>query len=315
MYPRLVADIGGTNARFALATDDTVLQDRKTLPTEQFRSIEQAIAHYLDGLDAHPRGACLAIACPVAGEQVQMTNHHWHFSISALEERFGWERLAVINDFRAIALSLPHLERDQYLTLGGGHPGRDGPLCVLGPGTGLGVALAIPHVGDWLTVPTEGGHASVAPTTKVELAIFEYWLERGLSLSRENLVSGPGLYRLYAAHCALKKKPLQAEDAAGVSELAKRGDAPAGYALEMFFALLGSICGDQALATGARGGVFLAGGMLPRMKEPLLASNFRDRFEDKPPMSHYLRPIATALITEPDPGLVGAAHYPLGTCG
>lgn len=312
MYPRLVADIGATNARFALAEGADMLAYRRTVPTRNHDSIVGAIEHYLADLPVEPVAACLAIASPMSGDCVQMTNHHWRFSVSALRSRFAWEALEVVNDSQAIALSLPYLDGSRYQSIGEDRPQPRAPCCVLGPGTGLGVALLVPHEGRWIPVATEGGHASLGPATEREFAVFDYWLSRGLSLSRENFLSGPGIFRLYQALCALNAEPLRADEAPGVHRLATEyDDHTASESLAMFFALLGSACGDQALATGARGGVYLAGGILPRMEKRLMLSDFRRRFEDKPPMTDYMKAITTRLIIGDEPGLTGAAHWPL----
>lgn len=313
-YPRLVADIGGTHTRFAISDGDAGLRHRQTLRTSDHAGLGDAIEHYLASIDpVVPVTACIAIAGPVEDGRVTMTNHNWTFSIAGLQRRFGWRALQVVNDFAAVAMALPHLRSDQTLCIGGGRPQPGMPLGVLGPGTGFGAAQLIPYQGHWIPVSTEGGHVLLAAGNETELAIFEYWLKRDLFLSRENLLSGPGIFRLYEACCAINGQARQARDAVEVSDLAiQQGDALARQTLDIFFGLLGSACGDQALATGAHGGIYLAGGILPKMSDQLIGSDFRRRFEDKGPMSHYVQDIQTHLIIAPDPGLLGAAHYPLG---
>lgn len=313
-YPRLVADIGGTHTRFAISDGDAGLRHRQTLRSPDHARLEDAIEHYLAAIDPLvPVSACIAIAGPIEDGRVTMTNHSWTFSVADLQRRFGWNALRVVNDFAAVAMALPHLRSDQTLRIGGGRPQADMPLGVLGPGTGFGAAQLIPCQEHWIPVSTEGGHVLLAAGNETELAIFEYWLKRHLFLSRENLLSGPGIFRLYEACCAIHGETPRARDAVEVTDLAiHQGDALAGQTLEAFFGLLGSACGDQALATGARGGIYLAGGILPKMSEALIGSDFRRRFEDKGPMSHYVREIQTHLIIASDPGLIGAAHCPLG---
>lgn len=315
--PRLIADIGGTHSRFAISTQPRCWEHFATLPTASFATLTDAIEHYLAAIPGvQVDVACLAIAAPVEGDQVIMTNGHWAFSVRELQQHFHWAALRVINDFTAVALSLPALQPEQLVAIGTPTAHRtevaDLPLCVLGPGTGFGAAQLIPAAADWIPVSTEAGHVLISASNPMEIAVLEYWMQRDLYPSRENLLSGPGIFRLYQACCAIHDAPQQATDEVEVTQLAMtHRDAIATRTLAMYFGLLGSSCGDQALATGSRGGLYLAGGILPHLAEALCASSFRQRFEQKGPMSHYVQAIPTRLIITENPGLIGATRCAL----
>lgn len=307
---RLVADIGGTNARFSIWQDGQ-LSATSTLCTADFASLEEAIEHYLQGVSVQPGYGCLAIAGPTDRKVFQLTNSHWRFSAATVRERFGWRALRVINDFEALAFALPALADQDSLPIGGGETNAALPSVVVGPGTGFGVALSIPEGTRSISIATEGGHAGLAPGNPLELDIFRYWMDKGLPLCRESFLSGIGIYRIYDALCALSDVPVQADSGEAVSALATAADPTAAQAIDIFCALLGSACGDQALACGSRGGVFLAGGILPKIQQRLLNSEFRARFEAKGAMRDYVAAISTRLITIDNPGLIGAAHCPM----
>jgi glucokinase len=308
---RLVADLGGTHCRLALADNTGALTQVQTFIAAHYSTVEDAITVYLGDKDARVKNACLAVAGPTQAHTMTMTNLSWRTTAQQLNKRFGFEQSAFINDFEAIALSIPALAADELLDIGLSSIDLRSPIAVLGPGTGLGVAQLIPCGHHFMAIATEGGHTSLQAHTSTEQAIFNYWQAQGLALSRESFLSGPGLYRLYAAICSLEKSECGADEGGAVSQLAAQGDALATAAIDVFFSLLGSAAGDQALACGARGGVVLAGGILPKMRNALLNSPFRERFEAKPPMQDYLKRIPSCLIVHENPGLFGASLYPL----
>ncbi len=309
-YPRLCADIGGTNARFAIcAAADAQPEQIQTLICSDYDSIETAIAHYLKQTDASIDSACLAVACSIDDGVLAMTNNHWRLDRAALKSRFALRSVRLVNDFESIALALPHLTGNDLVQIGGGTAKAGEPLTVLGPGTGLGSAQLHFNNGLYTAQSSEGGHVGIAPASARELAVFGFCLEQGEVINRELLLSGPGLKRLYQALCAIDDHRAEAFDAPQIQALAVAGDDEyCAQALAMFCGLLGSAAGDQALATGARGGVYLAGGILPRFKDYLIASGFRQRFEAKGKMRPYVTAIPTLLITDTRCGLLGAAR-------
>ena len=309
---RLVADIGGTNTRFALAGADGRLHAPLTLATRRFASVTDAARAYLEATGARPREACIAVAGPVSGDAVRLTNHRWEFSIAALREELALAQLRVINDFEAIALALPALAADELLQIGGGAPVRGRPMAVLGPGTGLGVAQLIATRGSFQPVSTEGGHASIGPCDEAELQLFATLMRNGQHLCREALLSGPGIERIYWALCLNGGGEYHGYSAAEIQAHAVAGsDATCRAALEHFCAFLGTAAGDQALCCGAQGGVFIAGGIVPRFTEFLRYSRFRARFEAKGPMRDYVSAIPVYVITREHPGMLGAARADL----
>lgn len=309
-FPRLVADIGATHARFARcdAPGSTPRALRK-LHTRDFATLEEALRTYAGETDLEVEHACLAVAGPVSGEQIRLTNGNWCFTRDALAREFGFRGLRILNDLEAIALAVAFLGPDDFRAIGGGETASDAPMAVVAPGTGLGMSLLLPCGEGWHLVATEGGHATLAPGNEREEAVFDYWLTRGGRLSREHFLSGPGLMRIHEALASLEATPAPAQSPEEISALAEtRHDPVCLETLEIFMALLGSTCGDQALSTGARGGVWLAGGILPHLSERLEQGPFRARFEDKAPMTDWVSAIATRLITAAEPGLTGAAR-------
>jgi glucokinase len=313
----LVADIGGTNARFALAELDgplPTLHQVKSLAAAGFASLQHVAEHYLTQVDQAPRAAALAVACPVRDDAVRLTNRAWSFSRRELREALGLERLLVLNDFGAAAWTVPILaEADSVPIYGPASLRREGPISVLGPGTGLGVALL---VGDdrigWRVVETEGGHVSFAPHGTEEREIADWLTARHGRVSNERVLSGSGLAQIDAALAQRKPGKLDTPDAslrdpADIVAAALEGhDVSSRRALARFCAILGSVAGDTALMHGART-VMIAGGIVPRFIPFLRASAFRERFLDKGRFAAYLESVSVRVITHPAPGLLGAA--------
>ncbi len=311
--PRLLADVGGTNARFAWqAESGAPIEAQITLPCAEHESLEAAIRSYLDRIDLpRPRRCAIAIANPVHGDRVQMTNHHWSFSISALQRSLGLERLRVLNDFTALALALPGLAPEQLVQVGGGQAIAGTAIGLLGPGTGLGVSGLLPDGrGGWLPLQGEGGHVSLAPTTLREQAVVEFLTQRHGHASAERAISGMGLVDIHRALClADGEPPPEGWSAAEVSSAALSGQDPRSEeALEMMCALLGSVAGNLALTLGAKGGVYIGGGIVPRLGDWFGRSPFRRRFEAKGRFQPYLAEIPVWVINaSQSPALAGAA--------
>lgn len=315
-YPRLVADIGGTNARFGLATSaGSPPSQIQKLACEHYEDLAAAIRDYLAANPLDIQSSCIAVAGPIANGRVTMTNLPWLIDEQQLLAQLPQlKQVKLINDFQAIALSLPLLSPAQYLDIGPGiTPTLKAPLAVMGPGSGLGVAQLIPgpESGDsYQAIATEGGYTGLSPATDLEIALFKDFLTQGTPCLREYFLSGPGIARIYQSLARIHDQQVpDLHQSVIVEQALQQLDAIAVLTLESFCALLGSAAGDQALATGARGGIYIAGGIVTRFQDFLLNSQFRKRFKDKGAMAHYLGGIPTRLILAPNPGLLGAAHY------
>ncbi|NNG24155.1 glucokinase [Telluria aromaticivorans] len=306
---RLLADIGGTNARFALEARGGQFADVEVLACADYATLDDAMRAYLGRAAGRAlavdivRHAAIAIANPVEDDQVSMTNHHWSFSIEALRLQQGLATLLVVNDFAALAMSLPHLAADGRERIGGGIELANRPIGLIGPGTGLGVSGVIPAGGNrWIALAGEGGHVSFAPANKEEAAILEaLWGEYG-HVSAERLLSGMGLELI---HWALTGKRLDAPAITGAALDGSSSDCR--RTVDTFCAILGSVAGNVALTLGATGGMYIGGGIAPRLGKLFTESSFRARFEDKGRLRPYLARIPTYLITEQYPALRGVS--------
>ncbi|MFC5546931.1 glucokinase [Massilia aerilata] len=309
MTLRLLADIGGTNARFALQqAGGTGFADIEVLACGDYPAIDDAVRAYLDGAAARGlatagvKQAAIAIANPVEGDEVGMTNHCWRFSIGALKAGLGLDTLLVVNDFAALAMALPHLKAEQRERIGGGEAQPGKPIGLIGPGTGLGVSGVVPCGGRWTALAGEGGHVSFAPVTKQEMKILQaLWEEYG-HVSAERLLSGLGLELI---HRALAGQRLSAPEI--TARALDGGSIACRETVETFCAVLGSVAGNVALTLGATGGMYIGGGIVPRLGSLFTGSRFRERFEGKGRLSGYLARIPTWLITEEYPALRGVA--------
>lgn len=303
----LLGDIGGTNARFALSTDDR-LGPSATVQVNAHRGISDAIQAFLikQGETIQLSGIALAAAGAVEGDRCVLTNSPWVIDASELRKTFKVARVLVVNDFEAIAWSLPQLGSSDVVAIGGGAGLSGAPMAVLGPGTGLGVSCLICGPGRPHVLRTEGGHATLPATTEQEGAIIAQLRQRFGHVSIERVLSGDGLVNLYQAMAALDRVAAPPRSAAQVTEAALAGACAASRAaLEAFCAMLGTVAGNVALTFGARGGVYLAGGILPRIVPFLAQSEFRARFEAKGRFDAYLRAIPSRVIVHPVPAFLG----------
>jgi glucokinase len=310
-YDGLVGDVGGTNARFALVDSQGHIRHPRTFVAREYASLTDVISEYLEqtcGRRRPPR-AMIAVAGPVLDGEIEFTNLHWQVSEGDLLAHFEFEAVKLINDFAAQALACPLLETDDLRVLGPAlRSAPDCPMVVLGAGTGFGVAgLARGDRGD-VAIATEGGHAAFAPCDEVEVEIWKRVRARRGRVSIERLLSGPGLFDLYHALADIEGANAALPDDKGVIEAANNGDRLAAAAADRFCAILGSVAGDLALTFGARGGVFVSGGLAPRLGERLATSDFRTRFEDKGRLSPFVVQIPTSLVLHPYPAIVGAAR-------
>lgn len=312
-YPWLVADIGGSNARFGwIAGPGQGVQHVRKLAVADHATLEAAVRTYMAGLGADgtagPRRAALAVATAVAGDRVELTNSHWSFSRQQLQAALGLEALLLLNDFEALALSLPRLG-SQQLRAHGELPQPVGCLAVIGPGTGLGVAGVVQTRQGWVALPGEGGHATLAPANDFESELLALVRRDHAHVSAERLLSGIGLPTLHSAVSTLLGEGPVQRTAEQIVEAALSGsDAVSVRSMEQFCAFLGGFAGNVALTLGARGGVYIGGGIVPRLGELFFRSEFRARFEAKGRFQSYLHQIPTALITDTLVALEGASQ-------
>jgi glucokinase len=305
----LVADIGGTNARFALADLDTLeLSEIRQVLCADHPSLEAALGSYTASLSARPHHAAIAVAGPVTGADISLTNLAWSFGRDELRRSLGLKHVHLLNDFEALALSLPHLAAAELYQIGGEAPPEHATKAVLGPGTGLGVAGLVWSGEHWTTLAGEGGHMSLGADNEQELALLERLRKGRAHLSAERVLSGPGLAELYQAITqarGLSPAELKPND---VLVLGMSGeDEVAVEALDCFVTWLGRFAGDAALLLGARGGVYLGGGIAPKLVAKLSSGAFRQAFEDKGRMTAYLAPIPIYVILAKFATLTGAA--------
>jgi glucokinase len=310
--PRLLADIGGTYARFTLEVGPGAFAHGASLRCAEHADFHAAVSAYLARLPAGLAGriehAAIAIANPVEGDQVRMTNYHWQFSIEQMRQRLQLATLVVVNDFTALAMALPRLKASQRRQVGGGTPREASVMGLIGSGSGLGVSGLIPADDGWVALGTEGGHSSFAPRDEREMAILRHALARFPHVSFERLLSGPGLALIHAAlaeHAGLTAPPLSAPDI--TRRALDQGDALCSQTLDTFCAILGTAAANLALTLGAFGGVYIGGGIVPRLGEYFERSPFRARFEDKGRFGSYLRAIPTFVITAEHATFVGAS--------
>jgi len=300
-YPRLVGDIGGTHARFGWVQDaQSGITEVDASRSDDQAGLDAAVTRYLSahGL-ALPRSCALGIAAPVDGDLVAMTNHDWAFSISELQRRLGLGRLLVINDYAALAHALGGVRPDEVRRVGGGAAVEHAPLALLGPGTGLGVSGLLDAPGGRVPIVGEGGHVSLSAADEGEDRVVAILRRRFGHVSAERALSGPGLANLYAASCELGQRPAEPLAPAEISARARLGsDAFCDRAVELFFGFLGSVAGDLALTLGARGGVYIAGGVVARLGDMIAGSTFRERFEAKGRYRAYLERIPTSVLLD-----------------
>jgi glucokinase len=312
---RVIGDIGGTNARFAIAEGGKYSQ-LKHVETEHYPSLHDALADYLNAQPHGELSGALAIAGPVLGDRISLTNKAWSFSIEDLKQSLRLTTLTVVNDFAATAQAIPHLSPQQKFGIGpaiaSAQGNKRGNIGVVGPGTGFGMSSLIPHGDGWTLVAGEGGHATLAASTEEEFAIIQMLRKRWSHVSAERVLSGAGLVNLYEALCALRGvEPLMLTPADVTRRAMDKSDETCVRAFDHFCEFLGSVAGDLALTISAFGGVYIAGGILPRFKEAFAASAFRERFEAKGRFASMLAKMPTWLILEESPALIGLANMPL----
>jgi glucokinase len=317
MEPRLLADIGATYARFCVEDAPGQFNHVVVFPCADFAGFADVVQAYLRGLEGPaPRHAAIAMANPIDGDAVQMTNRDWSFSIEQVRQHLGLATFLVVNNFTALAMALPGLDSTQRVQVGGGQPQGDGVIALLGPGTGLGVSGLIPAGDRWSTLATEGGHVSFAPNDERELRVLQHAWRHLPHVSAERLVSGPGIELIHEALTAGSAKAGQRLTTAEIVRRAMTHSDPAcAEAVDCFCGMLGTVASNLALTLGATGGVYIGGGIVPRLGELFERSPFRARFEAKGRFSTWLARIPTFVLTAENPTFRGlslllAEHVP-----
>ena len=308
-----MADIGATHTRCALLDDQGKEVAPEVFDNVDFTGLLGILTVYLDHRRSsdRPKRAALAVAAPILGDEVQMINIDWQFSQAELKAQLGFQRLTVCNDFAAIAWGLPLLTATDRKQIGGGTPKPRTTMATLGPGSGIGVSALVPSADSWTVMTGEGGHVSLPAHTSEEQDVIALLRERFGHCSAERVLSGQGLVNLYVALAELAGRGQPTVTPEDVTRLANQREPLARKTLQMFFAMLGTVASDLALTTGALGGVYIAGGIVPRLVDVLAQSQFRTRFEAKGRYSDYMAAIPTYVITTALPAFRGL-RYLLG---
>jgi glucokinase len=311
-YPALLADVGGTNARFTLEVAPRKFAAIMVLKCADYPTLSDAIRAYLhhplalEAGSADVRKAGIAIANPVNSDVVKMTNHNWSFSIRSVENEFNFEPLLVVNDFKALAMALPYLNSTQKYQVGEGHPQDKATIGLVGAGTGLGVSGLVSSGDGWIALDSEGGHTSFSPTNQREIEILQFALQRYSHVSSERLISGPGIHLIYQALAARQNLDVDLFDTPEITRRGLANECPLCVeTLSTFCEMLGSMASNLAVLLGATGGIYIGGGIVPRLGQFFNDSNFRQRFVQKGRFAQYLSQIPTYVITEPYPAFIG----------
>ncbi|HEY1382344.1 MAG TPA: glucokinase [Dongiaceae bacterium] len=303
----LVADIGGTNARFAISTADGTLHEVRILHAANFPKIDDAIGAYLAELKRpRPTRACFAVACPAKGPEIKLTNSSWRFVKADLQKAFQFQRFVVINDFEALAASVPILSGPQLAELRAGTPDPTSVSLVIGPGTGLGVGAYVPAGKNaWAVISGEGGHVGFAPNTDEEVRLWQRMREKYGRVSAERVLNGAGLVNVYHFMVDEAGQQIVEVDAPEISRRALVGEEVAVNAVLMFFDMLGSVTGDLAMAFGSRAGVYIGGGITPKLMDFARRSKLVERFLDKGRVAAILQSMPIWVILEERAALYG----------
>ncbi len=312
----LLADIGGTHIRLALAKPGVPSLNQLTrYRCADFESLNHVLHEFLrSAIPGQCVHACFAVAAPVTAneitEEIVMTNSDWRFSVSAIRETFGWQSLEIVNDFEAVAHGIAHLDSDNLVQLGGGSRNTEGNIAVLGPGTGLGVKHLVRTEQGWKVLAGEGGHVDFAPVDEADLALWHFIRESRDRVSIEEILSGRGLVHIYQSMARLRSADATIEHAREIVNRGLAGECSiCEESLQQFCSILGTFAGNLALNLNTSGGVFLCGGVLTQLGDFLQSSQFRERFEAKGRFRSYVDQIPVFLITDQEPGLNGALAY------
>lgn len=312
-FPRLVADIGGTNARFSLEVSPYQYEHTKVFACKDYQNLVDAATTYLKSVGVnHVEYAGLALPTPIVGDQIFMVNNPWQtLSIAQTKEALGLKNIVFLNDFHALALSIPHLDEKNLVKIGGVDPDPYKPRGIIGPGTGLGVATLIRHPnGEYLAVPAEGGHTTFTPANLEEMELWQYVHRRFSHVSFERFVSGPGLQLIFEAVSYQKHQNF--DHLPSPAEITRRALSRECWisqlTLDHFCRMLGTMASNLAVTTNSFGGVYIGGGIIPRILDYFSKSDFRCRFEDKGRLRKYLERIPTYVITHEFPAFLGVSY-------
>ena len=307
----VVVDVGGTNIRLAVVdVNSRELSKVREYPCAQFITLDAALAQYFATLSDPVCHLCIGIACPVENDLVKMTNLSWQFSQAELKDKLALKSLYVINDYTAISLAVPFIEEKQKVKIGAGEEVPNACKAIFGAGTGLGVSHLIKQGKKWVSLDGEGGHSSFAPNTRQQADVLLLLQQQFGHVSAERFLSGQGLVNIYHALCRLAGKQPEYFEPAQVSKAALSNECELTVqTLTLFCQVMGGFAGNLALNLDCRGGVYIAGGLVPRFVEFIEQSEFRSFFEEKGRLKDYLQTIPTYLITHDNPGLLGAAVY------
>ncbi len=315
MFPYIVADIGGTNARFALITgksgDQYTVEHIKILSGSNYDSFSAVLRAYIDSLQGiKPKSACVAIAGPIGGDQVKMTNLDWSFSKKQIQADFDLQAFDAINDFAAVAIATSRLTTYDLIEIKSGTVNEIANKAIIGPGTGLGVAGLAYTAGHWLPIPSEGGHVNLPPATDFECEILRAGIKRFGHVSAEVFISGPGLVNLYQSISDVKGETPEKLTPKNITDAAiDSSNETCVDTLESFCCFLGTVAGNLVLTYGGLGGVYLAGGILPRFVDFVRNSGFNERFSNKGIMSPYVENVPVNLIGYDQIAFLGAAAW------
>ena len=301
----VVADIGGTNARFASVLEGGALADVSTLKCADYVTFEDAYKAYLDHRRVKVDSVAIAVACPVDRDHIRLTNNHWQFYRHSVAQTLGLKKFLVINDFTAQSLGVGSLNGDCLEVLQEGVQDHQAPILVIGPGTGLGVGgLVLTASGHWMPLTTEGGHVTLPAQTEEEWGVLNALRKRFSHVSAERVISGPGLYTLYTVLCQMHgRQPVVDQTSDMVSALGR--DPLIGRAFELFSGFFGIVTSDACLTLGATQGVYIAGGVIPKLGSAFRRDIFLERFKAKGRFNHYLTNVPVSLITDTEVGLLG----------
>jgi glucokinase len=294
--PMLLADIGATNARFALENAQGGVHSIEVFKCADFAGIVDVLRAYLARISGpRPRHAAIAIANPIDGDHVKMTNRNWQFSIEETRRELGFDTLLLVNDFTALAMALPRLDSSQRLQIGGGEARPNAVIGLIGPGTGLGVSGLIPANDRWITLGSEGGHVSFSPMDETEVFILQFAWQEWQHVSAERLVSGPGIELIYRALASREGAQPPRDAAAIVNAAVADEDAFCVRVIDCFCGMLGTVASNVAMTLGAVGGIYIGGGIVPRLGQRFADFQFRRRFESKGRFEDYLAGISRGL--------------------
>lgn len=314
-FPRLIADIGGTNARFSIEVKPYTYEFTQILDCKKYRTLSEAAVSYLKSVNMYGKvhHAALALPSPTVDDVLYMVNSPWHRQLmSKTKADMGMDSTIFLNDFHALSLAIPHINRNNLVKIGGtDEPNPQKPIAIIGPGTGLGMATLLRHpLGEYLSIPGEGGRSSFPAVNEEEIELWNFAHRRFHHVSVERFICGPGLQLIYEGLCSIDGKPIDIiPTPAEITERGTNGtDFTCQRTLDVFCRMLGTVASNLAVITNAFGGVYIGGGVVPRILEYFIASDFRGRFEAKGRYHAYLAKMPVYVIVDPFPAFLGASY-------